>query len=279
MSDSSPEPIGLRLGVSNDAYHADTTAVSKSQLDLIARSPSLLEWSRNAPVDEEAEKAVDLGNAFEALLLEPERFAREYIQGPKDAPRNTKDGKAAWAEVEERAKANKATIMPHDQWRQVHLMRDSTLAHPVARRALEAEAIVQGSYWWIDDHTGVRCRCRPDWMHAHSPFVIDLKTAADMRTFHRSMVEFRWFVQQSFYSDGLEHYYGEQPTFAFLVVFTSRSAGRYPVHIFEFDADAKAAGRAEYRADLERYAECIKTDDWIDVEGLSLPRWYWARSE
>ena len=44
----------LRLNVPNAEYHADTSAVSKSQLDLIHRSPALLAWSQRAPVDDEA---------------------------------------------------------------------------------------------------------------------------------------------------------------------------------------------------------------------------------
>lgn len=52
-----PRGEGLHLDVPNDEYHADTHAVSKSMLDMVHQSPSLLLWSRDAPVDEEAEQA------------------------------------------------------------------------------------------------------------------------------------------------------------------------------------------------------------------------------
>lgn len=269
---------GLHKGLPNKDYHA-SPGISKSQLDLIEKSPALLEWSKAAPVDEEAEKAVDIGNAFEALLLEPERFEREYLQGPKDAPRNTKDGKARWAEVEEEAQATGKTILSHDQWRQITLMRDSTMAHPVARRALNAGGLVQGSYYWKDPEVGLLCRCRPDWMMADAPFAIDVKTSGQIERFPASVEEYRYHVQDSFYSDGLANHYGQRPDFAFLVVSTSRSAGRYPVHVYELDEEDKQAGRRAYRRNLETYAQCVKAGDFTHVEPLARPWWARRRDE
>lgn len=265
---------GLHTGLTNEQYHQGP-GISKSQLDLIEKSPALLEWSKAAPVDEEADKAVDIGNAFEALLLEPERFRVEYIAGPKDAPRNTKEGKARWADVEAQAEEAGATILRADQWRQIHLMRDSVMAHPVARRALNAGGLVQGSYYWTDPDTGLLCRCRPDWMMADVPFVIDVKTSGQIERFATSVEDYRYHVQDAFYSDGLANYYGQRPDFAFLVVSTSHSAGRYPVHVYELDIDDKAAGRDAYRRNLETYRTCLERDDFTHVETLARP--WWAR--
>lgn len=268
--------IGLVTGLSNEAYHADTTAVSKSQLDLIHQSPALLQWSKEAPVDQEADKAVDLGNAFEALLLEPERFERTYAGAPK-VDRRTKEGKAAWADFERECTANEKQPLSRDEWRQVHFMRDSVMAHPVARRALEAEAMVQASYYWREDYTGdaLLCRCRPDWMLEHVPFVIDVKTSGQIDRFAASVEDYRYHVQHAFYVDGLAHYYDETPSFAFLVVSTSRNAGRYPVHVYELDAEDVEAGRMAYRRDLEVYAQAVRDDEWTHVEPLVRP--WWAR--
>ena len=66
--------------------------VSKSDLDLIHKSPALLEWKKNAP-REESEVAIT-GTALHAAVLEPEAFAAEYIKRPSFDLR-TKDGKAA----------------------------------------------------------------------------------------------------------------------------------------------------------------------------------------
>lgn len=266
--------LGLYEGVSNEAYH-DGPGVSKSTLDLVHQSPSLVEWNAKSPRDEEADAAVDVGNAFEALLLEPERFAQQYIGGPANAPRNTKDGKAKWAEVEAEAERLGATIVGPDDWRKIHLMRDSVMAHPVARRALNAEIIVQPSYYWIDETTGLLCRCRPDLMLRRVPFVLDVKTSGQIERFGTSVEDYRYHVQDAFYTDGLQPYYGEPPSFAFIVVSTSRSAGRYPVHVYELDAHDKWAGRRAYRDDIVNLAACVRDNEWTHVEPLSRP--WWAR--
>ena len=68
---------GYYLGVPSRSYHSGP-GISKSQLDLLHLAPALLEWSRRAPRDEEARAAVDLGDAFHAIALEPQRFDEEY---------------------------------------------------------------------------------------------------------------------------------------------------------------------------------------------------------
>ena len=67
---------GIYYDISNEDYHAGD-GVSKSQLDLVALSPALLQWQKMAPVDEEKTKALDMGTALHCLLLEPDDFERK----------------------------------------------------------------------------------------------------------------------------------------------------------------------------------------------------------
>ncbi|ECN3616323.1 exodeoxyribonuclease VIII, partial [Salmonella enterica subsp. enterica serovar Enteritidis] len=43
---------GIYFDISNEDYHAGD-GVSKSQLDMVAKNPSLLKWVKAAPEDEE----------------------------------------------------------------------------------------------------------------------------------------------------------------------------------------------------------------------------------
>lgn len=265
---------GLYTAIPNDDYHRGP-GVSKTMLDLLHRSPALLEWNQNAPVDEEAETAVDVGNAFEAALLEPDRFEAEYIEAPQ-VDRRTNSGKAQYQEFLEEAEGK--TVLTYEEARKIRLMVESTWAHPMARRVLEAKRIVQGSYYWTDPVTDLLCRCRPDLLCTEIPFVVDIKTTADVGRFSRSIAEYRYHVQDAFYSDGLTRYFeGVQPYFIFLVVSTSRAAGRYPVHAMELHIDDKHQGVNEYRADLEEYAKIVASGDTTHLEEIRLPRW--ARAE
>jgi exodeoxyribonuclease VIII len=82
---------GIYFDISNEDYHAGD-GVSKSQLDMVALSPALLQWQKSAPVDTEKLKALDMGTALHCLLLEPEEFDKRFIVAPQ-FNRRTNQGK------------------------------------------------------------------------------------------------------------------------------------------------------------------------------------------
>lgn len=267
----SPIAPGYYPDIPNEVYHAGD-GVSKSQLDLINKSPSLYQWSRHAPEDQEKKSSLNIGDAFHAMILEPERFSKEYAIGPENAPRNTKAGKEAWAEFEE--KVNGRTILTADEGRKVKLIYSSIMAHPNAKFLLEQDGDVESSIYWKECTTGVLCRCRPDKLVTHQGWIVDLKTTADMDRFTRAFYDYRYHVQDAFYSDGYESYFGEPPAgFLFIVVSTSIDCGRYPVRLFSLDAEAKEAGRNAYIENIQTYARCQEQGFWPGIETLSLPRW------
>lgn len=263
---------GYYKDLPNEQYHSGP-GISKSQLDLIHKSPSLLQWSRTAPEDDEKKSALNVGDAVHALLLEPERFRAEYAVGPKDAPRNTKAGKEKWAEFEAGLKEGQ-TVLTAEEGRKIELIYGSVMAHPNARWLIEAKGDAEASIYWNDPETGLLCRCRPDKLITEHGWIVDVKTTADMSKFARSVYDFRYHVQDQFYSEGYRQHFGEEPAgFLFLVVSTSIECGKYPVRLFCLDAEAKARGRATMREDLATLAECERTGEFPGIETLSLPRW------
>lgn len=261
---------GYYPGIPNEDYHAGA-GVSKSQLDLIRRSPALLQWSRSAPEDGEKKAALNIGDAAHAAILEPHRFHAEYAIGP-DAPKNTKEGKAKWADFEETL--GEKTVLTHAEGRKVALIRESVLAHPHARWLVEADGDVEASIYWNDSITGHLCRCRPDKALPKMGWLVDVKTTADMARFAKSIYEYRYHVQDPFYSDGYAAHFGEPVRgFLFLAVSTSIECGRYPVRIFTLDQDAKDRGRFAYQRDMQVYAECMSSGEWPGIETISLPSW------
>lgn len=264
---------GYYRDLSNEAYHGGE-GVSKSQLDLVAKAPALFQWNKAAPEDPEKKKALDLGDATHALLLEPHRYAAEYAVGPVGAPRNTTAGKQKWAEFE--AGLNGQTVLAPEDGRKLGLIRESVMAHPHARWLLEAPGDVEASIYWNDPAQGVLCRCRPDKAIPQYGWLMDVKTTADIGKFERSFYEYRYHVQDSFYSDGYANHFGEDlQGFVFLVVSTSIECGKYPVRLFLLDAEGKDVGRTTYQRDLSTYANCLRTGEWSGFETISLP--YWAK--
>lgn len=263
---------GYYPGLANDQYHLGP-GVSKSQLDLIRKAPSLLQWSKAAPEDEEKKASLNIGDAVHALLLEPDRFRAEYAIGPKDAPRNTKAGKERWAKFEAGLREGQ-TVLTADEGHKIELIYGSVMAHPHARWIIEAKGDAEASIYWRDPETGLLCRCRPDKLIRDHGWIVDLKTTADMSKFSRSVWDYRYHVQDAFYSEGYKQHFGEQPAgFLFLVVSTSIECGKYPVRLFCLDIEAKQRGHEEMREDLATLAECEATGTFPAIETLSLPHW------
>lgn len=262
---------GLYLDISNEGYHKGP-GISKSQLDDVAVSPAIYQWRKNAPVDEEKTAALDLGTALHCLLLEPDDFSQRFQIGP-EVNRRTTAGKQEEKEFMERCENEGITPITHDDNRKLTLMRDSAMAHPIARWMLEAQGKAEASIYWNDRDTDVLSRCRPDKIITEFNWCVDVKSTADIMKFQKDFYSYRYHVQDAFYCDGYESHFHEIPTFAFLAVSTSIDCGRYPVQVFILDQQAKDAGRAEYKSNLSTFAECLSRNEWPGIATLSLPFW------
>ncbi|MER2492348.1 PD-(D/E)XK nuclease-like domain-containing protein [Catenovulum sediminis] len=265
---NNPQP-GIYYGVSDIDYHK-SKAVSKSTLDLVDKSAALAKWQQGAPVDDENSDSLDFGKAFHCALLEPERYAQEYITEPK-LDRRTKEGKSKAAEFAEKAKGK--IIVSHDDSRKINLMLGSVKAHPDAAAILNLEGgVCEASIFWRDPETGLMCRIRPDWMNKPHKIILDVKTCGDIegsfKSFVGSISDYGYHKQDAYYTDGFEAHYGCKPLFVFLVVSTSLECGRYPVRVFMLDEEDREDGRAEYRLSLNKYAECLKSENWHEIETI-----------
>ncbi|MDC9598947.1 PD-(D/E)XK nuclease-like domain-containing protein [Xenorhabdus anantnagensis] len=260
---------GIYYDISNEDYHSGE-GVSKSQLDIIDQSPAELIWQRTAPVDDEKIKSLDMGTALHCLLLEPDEFGKRFAIEPK-LDRRTKTGKEE-AEAFDLANQDKI-VLTQEESRKLLIMRDSAMSHPIAKWCLEAAGKSESSIYWNDPESDVLCRCRPDKLISEHHYIVDVKSTADMDRFDRTFYDYRYHVQDTFYSDGYRALTGEIPTFVFLAVSTTVNCGRYPVRIFIMDEQAKLAGRAAYQRNLATYAQCLKTNEWPGIRTLSLPHW------
>ena len=267
------------LDMPNEQYHR-TAAASKSTLDLVAQSPALVPWSRAAPEDEEAASQIDIGNAFEALLLEPERFAATYLVDTA-LNKSTKEGKAEAAAVREQADEAGAAILTPKQYAQVHLMQRSALAHPVVASLLGQRIAAQRSWFWFDEDTGVDCKCRPDVMLTGRPVVADIKISGQIDRFANSVHDYRYHVQAALYSDAYYWATGKPlKAYGFLAI---EETLPHPAQLYVLDDEAMELGRRLYRRDLNTYAHCVQTGEWPsyadEPKTLSLPHWAINKTE
>jgi len=252
--------------LSNAAYH-DLDAVGKSDLDLIAKSPAHYRFAEREETD-----ALRLGSAVHCAVLEPDRFAADYVIAPPMDHR-TKAGKEQWAEFEA-ANAGK-TMLNRDEGALALRLAEAVRAHPRAQ-VLLAAGQPEVSALWSDPDLGVRCRARYDWLTPEG-LVLDLKTTqnASAAAFAKAVATFRYHVQHAWYLDGYHQATGDLPLgFIFIAV---EKTPPYAVALYELDGEAADYGRLLARRDLARYATARDLDVWPgypeEIQPLSLPRW------
>ena len=192
-----------------------------------------------------------------------------------------------WSDVQAEWLQNNGhrTVLSPEQWDQLHRMRDAVMAHPAAAGVLERG----------------------------QNMVVDLKTTDDasLEGFSKSIANWRYDVQHPYYLDGLrqalqqsgdqapaegaaelsaywvdqatgmlcrcrpDFWRGEPKHFVFIAV---EKRPPYAVGVYVLDEESVEIGRAQYRADLERFAECVRTDSWPGygdkIQKISVPAWH-----
>ncbi|MGQ9814245.1 MAG: PD-(D/E)XK nuclease-like domain-containing protein [Candidatus Roseilinea sp.] len=256
--------------ISHEEYQSGP-GISKSHLDLARKAPALVQWARFAPCSHS--EAAHIGRALHTLLLEPGEFDRRYAVGP-DCERRSNADKARWAEFEAQM-GDRIAISPKER-ETLEEMRQSVMAHPEAAALLTLPSgVAERSVYWIDPETEILCRCRPDWWVCDHNIVVDVKTTDDIGKFCWSVRDFRYDVQQAFYTDGLQNITGRPvEAFLFITIGKKREMGRFPVAVFELDYAAVTRARNEYREDLAVIAECERTGYWPGVQLLEVPPRY-----
>lgn len=264
------EEAGKPAQFTNAEYHSHP-AVSKSHLDLVARSPRHY-WGRyldpNRVVPEQT-PAMVVGSAVHTRVLEPHRYQAEYVVAP-NFDRRTKAGKEAWEQFQ--LEAARKTVLTAEQDALAAAVSQAVYAHPAAALLLSQPGQAEQSYFWTDEVTGEVCKCRPDWHSDCRRLIVDLKTTEDASPagFARSIHKFRYHVQANWY----QRPFPEAEQFVFIAV---EKSPPYLVGVYVATPEMVAAGGRTADRDLQVLAECRQLDQWPgyadEIVPIDLPRW------
>ncbi len=279
------------MELTNEQYHADTTRISKSGLDLINKSPAhyYAKYLDPQRVIEPPTKSMILGTITHLAVLEPDHLEKNYfilndfakiLEIGGGNPRNTTKYKE-WKDEQLELNKGKQHVMVED-FDTVRRMRDAVHNHKQAALFLK-KGIPEQTIYWTDPETGVQCKCRPDFDSESSGCLVDLKSTQDAspRGFGNSSYKYKYHVQAPFYLDG---YNTARPNnkkqgFVFIAV---ESAPPYNVCVYYIDNDGYSLGKQEYLRGLKTYKECLQTGIWggysDDILPLELPAWAYRNS-
>jgi exodeoxyribonuclease VIII len=254
--------------LSNEEYHADP-AVSASHLHQVARSGQHY-WARYVDPNRQPVRptaAMTTGSLVHCAVLEPNELSKRYGIAPD---RRTRAGKEAAAEMQ----ANGIEPVSEADMLLAENMARAVHHHPYAAELLSAGK-PETSIWWDDPQTGLRCKCRPDWINGST--CVDLKTTTDAspKGFAKSVAGFRYHVQDAHYLAC-----GLFDQFIFIAV---EKEAPFAVGVYELDADAFAEGQRLRDRDLQRIANCRAMAAWPgygdELQILSLPGWAFYGSD
>lgn len=255
--------------MTNADYHA-SEAISKSDLDLINRSPAYYRYVKKNPREQTA--SMLFGSVVHSLVLEPEKFSDEYAVAPS-VDKRTKKGREEWCEFA--AASKDKTIIDSGIYDSAQLAALSVENNPIAKKLLHGGK-AEMSYFW--EEKGVKCKCRPDYLRTDIKCVIDLKTTqnANPDNFTKSAYDYRYHVQAAWYLRGLRSCGVDVENFIFIAV---EKEAPYTVCIYNADNFMIKLGNTVADENLAVLCECIRSDNWYGYEetpvihSLSLPDW------
>lgn len=256
----------------NDVYHAHDS-ISKSGLDLILRSPAHYKFREYM----EPSRAMEIGTAIHTALLEPDRFAKEYVLLKDVKDRRTSEYKQAVSVH------GSERVLVAGEADNVAGMQAAVFAHPVASSWLALPGHAELSMFAKDPETGVVVRIRPDYLTEYGS-IVDIKKTQDARqdAFSKSISTYRYHVQAAFYMDVYQWVTGERAeSFRFIAI---EEKMPHACMVYKLDDLSIAEGRRLYRQALNTYADCLASGEWKSYdcdseEIISLPDWEIRRIE
>ena len=253
------------IGMPEDEYHSHDS-VSKSMLDLVNRSPAHLAYAQKR----EPTRNMAIGSAIHCAVLEPQRFEQDYmvLHGINDRRKS---------EYREAVKARSADlVLTGNEGDNVLGMQAAIQLNQTAQAALELGGYAELSAFVMCPDTGVQLRCRYDWVSLINHDCIDLKKTQDIRydAFQKSVANYRYHVQDAFYSYVYQLITDSKLRFRFLTVEEQQPHAN---KLYELDTEAKQVGARRFKDDLATYKQANESGDWQgiaqDDELLSLPMW------
>lgn len=241
----------------NEIYHSHPS-ISNSGLSLVARSPAHYYHATRGG----GSRAMEIGTAFHTALLEPDRYAAEYIVVEGCDDRRL----AAYKDAAKVYGGDKT--LTQSEGASVAVMTESIAANGAVHAILSRPGRAELSAFVVDPETGIVMRCRFDWL-TDCGVSVDLKKTQDCRefAFSRSLHNYRYHVQAAMYSHIYQLLFGKQLQFKILAVEEQPPCANI---LYDIDPLALQHGHKLYREALEDYAAAHETGIWNSYSGTGV---------
>jgi exodeoxyribonuclease VIII len=271
---------GIYYGVPFAEY-LQWDAVSNSRLGLAARSAAHFKQG----FGDETTPALRLGSLTHCGVLEPLQLSNRYVVEPNFAgmPENVdKKGERSFSHATTFVKEARKAFAETNSRKQIVTQSEydkvvgiaTRLAKEAKVRDLMSFGDAEVSLAWIDEATGLACKCRIDWLGLSTRHVIvDLKTCRDPLRFEKAIAEYGYHRQMAFYRRGLWAVLGKDAD-AWLIAVETESP--YCSRTAKVSHEALHRGEEEISELLGLIAECKALNAWpgyTSPDEWELPAW------
>lgn len=249
-------------------------AVNYSTLKHLRRTPAHCYEYKNHP--EEPTEALNFGAAVHAAILEPARFAAEWVAAPR-CDRRTKIGKDTWKAFED-ANPGKE-ILPSSDMDTLLAMQERCTHNQLVASLLGLPHASEVCVLWTDAKTRRRCKSLLDrivrWQGADT--VIDLKTCQDASwsAFAREVDRYGYAEQAATYLHGLD--VALEPARRRFLWIALEKKRPFCAAVYEPTTAMLDAGLSDFRKHLNEYHRCDEDSYWPgyppEARLVDVPAW------
>ena len=269
-----PNKPGVYPGLSWSDYDK-IKAVNNSLLQRLRKSPA---HARHY-LDHSDESTVPqvVGEATHAAVLEPPRFAEQYVARPQfEGHPNSKAHKEARKIWE--AEHEKQVILSGNEYALCESLRDAVWAHPIASEILSGKGSNEVVVLWKDPGTGILCKARIDRFTSYKKqsIIAEFKTTRDASAwaFSRDAAKFRYHHGGAWYRRGLQVLDNRYRKFH---IIAAEKEPPYGVAVYELEEEALDVAEGVMQHLMYEYQKCEESGVWpgypVAVQKLQLPKW------
>lgn len=246
-----------------EEYHADpapspslSASIASILLNQSARHAWLAHPRLNPNYAPEVDSRFDLGSAAHLVLLE--RREKDIVRVPAEDWR-TKAAKEARAEAQARGEYAVLERHYHAILAMCEVAREFVAKSELGDLLDSGDA--EHTVIW---HEGeIACRCRPDVLSKDRRIVLDYKSTANAapEVVGKQIGRMDYDLQAEFYTRGIEQATGSAngPVFVFLF---QEITPPYACSLMALSNAYRAIGQAKVRAAVQRWGECLRTNQW-----------------
>jgi len=246
-------------------YDALTNHLNFSGAKMLLVSPAHYKTYLTQPREET--KALRVGSLTHAKVLQPEIVDESFIVSP-DIDKRTKEGKLLFEQF--LAKAGTKTVMTQDEWQ---LTEDvaNTMKQIIGRIGV---TFLKTEFMFTTELGSCPVKVAIDAL-GDDDYLYDLKTceSATPRDFLRSVIQYKYNLQQYFYRSAFESAFGSRlKGFRFIAV---EKEAPFAGAIFELGAEVMTQASFDFEKAIKLYKSCTELDAWPsypeEVQVIDIP--------